>query len=252
MAPSKKLLNFFRREFQMEERSGFARLKRVPDSHVTANLRYYSSLGEVDKIAFADCSAHWAHVCYGFVVGAPKCDHTQHPFFSKWKSSNPLRNHDWDAEMRSVPYLRAMVQTYKMDMHRGVSSYVTKEQFDYASSVRPVKAPELRKRVRAALNPLGYYKIDELGYYCCRQGKREFRVHIDYGGRHAQLRYVVSRSEFKGVHPLSQFGFERALGFGHGDWNFIVEENVDDVFSLFPELVTYSFDLPDRIRAEAA
>jgi hypothetical protein len=43
--------------------------------------------------------------------------------------------------------------------------------------------------------------------------------------------------------------FERAMGFGFGHWNYIVEENVDAVFSLFTEVVRYSLDLPDRIRA---
>ena len=75
-------------------------------------------------------------------------------------------------------------------------------------------------------------------------------MHVDYGGRHAQLRYVVARPEFKDVHPWTQFRFERVLGFGQGDWDFIVEENVDDIFALFSDLVTYSYALPDRIRAE--
>lgn len=74
-------------------------------------------------------------------------------------------------------------------------------------------------------------------------------MNIDFGGRNAQLRYCVARPEFKGVHPLLQFRFERALGFGLGDWDYIVEENVDDVFSLFVEVVQYCFDLPDRIEA---
>jgi len=39
------------------------------------------------------------------------------------------------------------------------------------------------------------------------------------------------------------------MGFGFGHWDYIVEENVDAVFSLFAEAVQYSFDLPDRIRA---
>lgn len=250
MSASAKLLDFFRREFQTEEESGFSRLSRVPDSHVMAKLAYYRSLSQADKSAFANCSAYWAHACYGFVIDAPKVDHTQHPFFSQWATSTIISRR-WDVQ-KSVPELRAEVQQYKIDAKRGVQSYVTKEQFEYASAIRSVKAPELRKRVRAALKPLGYYRIDELGYYCCRQGNREFRVHVDYGGRHAQLRYVVARPEFKDVHPLTQFWFERALGFGHGDWDFIVEENVDDTFALFSDVVTYSFALPDRIRAEAS
>jgi hypothetical protein len=152
---------------------------------------------------------------------------------------------------RSVPLLRATVQQYKIDTQRGVASCVSEEEFRLASSVRSVKAPELRKRVRAALKPLGYYKIDELGYYRCRGDTREFLVHVDYGGRSAQLRYCVAMPEFPDVHPLSQFCFERALGFGLGDWDYIIEENVDDAMTLFAEVVRYCVALPDRIRAEA-
>ena len=81
------------------------------------------------------------------------------------------------------------------------------------------------------------------------KGKQKFSVNVDFGGRYAQLRYSVVRPEFKGVHPLSQFRFERAMGFGLGDWDYIVEENVDSVFSLFAEVVEYSLNIPDRMRA---
>ena len=244
---STDLLDFFRREFHQEEHSGFPRLSRVPDSHIMARLAYYRSLSEADRLAFADCSAHWARARYGFVVNAPISDHTKHPFFSRW-SAVPT-SAKWSTT-KSVPLLRAAVQQYKIDTKRGVQSSVTEEQFEFASKVRSVKASELRKRVRAALKPLGYYKIDKLGYYCCRKEGREFQVHVDYGGRIAQLRYVVARREFKDVHPMSQFRFEQALGFGQGDWDFIVDENVDDAFVLFADLVGYSDALPDRIRAE--
>jgi hypothetical protein len=109
----------------------------------------------------------------------------------------------------------------------------------------------LRKRVRAALKPLGYFKIDELGYYHCRAHDREFTVHVDFGGRSAQLRYCVALPEFAGVHQLSQFCFERALGFGHGDWDYIVEENVDEAIATFGEAISYCVELPGRIGSEA-
>lgn len=252
MNSSKKLLNFFRHEFRAEEKSGFARLQYVPDSRVASKLRYYKSLDKADRAGFADYCAHLAHNSYSFVLGAAKLHIAQHPFYSKEKEWLDARasNTNWNAE-RSVPLLRAMVQQYKIDRHRRTPSSVSKEQFEYASSVRSVKAPELRKRVRNALIPLGYFKTDEQGFYLCRQGHRKFRVGVDFRGRYAQLRYVVARPEFRGVHPMLQFGFERALGFGRGDWDFIVEENVDDVFALFANVVKYSFELPDRIREEA-
>ena len=106
----------------------------------------------------------------------------------------------------------------------------------------------LRKRVRAALKPFGLYETDRLGNYWCEQGQQKFSVNVDFGGRNAQLRYSVAFPEFKDVHHLSQFRFERALGFGLGDWDYIIEENVEDAFLLFGELIRYCFELPGRIR----
>jgi hypothetical protein len=61
----------------------------------------------------------------------------------------------------------------------------------------------------------------------------------------------VAILEFAGVHPLGQFRFETALGFGFGDWDYIVAENLDEVFAMFAEVIDYCVALPDRIRAEA-
>jgi hypothetical protein len=250
MPTSKKLLDFIRREFQMEEDLGFTRLTRVPDSRVAGKLRYYFSLPKADRMAFADYLAHTSCNHYAFVVGATHFDLRKHPsaYLEKaWLDTRALSAPDWNS-VKSVPLLRAMVQTYKIDQHRGTQSCVSKKQFEYASSIRSIKAPELRKRLRATLKPLGYYKTDELGYYLCRMARREFRVGADFGGRYAQLRYVVVRPEFKRVHPLDQFRFEQVMGLGRGDWDFIIEENVDEVFSLLRELVQYCFELPDRMR----
>ncbi len=107
---------------------------------------------------------------------------------------------------------------------------------------------ERRRRVRAALKKLGLVKVDDLGSYLCHHAGKDFCVHVDFGGRHAQMRYVVWFPEFKNRHPLTQFGFEHALGFGYGSWDFIVEENVDEVFEVFTEVVAYAAELPERIR----
>lgn len=249
MEASIPLLDFFRCEIEAEERGDFVRLARVPDSHVMARLGYYRSLTHGDREGFRDYGAHWAAACYGFVIGAPRIDPTPHPLYERWRAAgSDMRV----ALRRSVPLLRAVVQQYKIDAARGVPSSVSKEELEVASSVRSIKAPELRKRVRAALKPLGYHKRDEIGYYHCRLEEREFRVHVDYGGRSAQLRYCVSMPEFRDVHPLRQFCLECALGFGTGDWDFIVEENVDDALSLFGDVIVYCVALPDRIRAACA
>lgn len=102
--------------------------------------------------------------------------------------------------------------------------------------------------MRTALKRLGLVKVDDRGLNRCHYAGEDFAVYVDFGGRLAQLRYSVAFPEFKNHHPLTQFGFERALGFGFGHWDFIVEENMDEVFDLFLEVVEYSARLPRRIR----
>jgi hypothetical protein len=264
MSASEKLLAFFRSEFEAEERSGFARLKRVPDTHVQTTLRYFFSLPPEDRAAFIDCSAHWAHSQFGFVskinseqsgmlslegvesaLRASQLDHTKHPFFPRWLITNiPLRFRTHPG----IPIFRTVVAQYKIDKQRGVPSGLSEELFRFAESVKSIKAPELRKRVRGALKDVGYHKKDELGFYCCNWGGQEFKVDVDFGGRNAQLRYSVLPPELKNVPLFVQLCFERALGMGLGDWDFITEENVDDVFLLFQDLVKYAVNLPRRIK----
>jgi hypothetical protein len=86
------------------------------------------------------------------------------------------------------------------------------------------------------------------GYYRCHHAGKDFSGHVDFNGRLAQLRCVVLFPEFNDRHPLTQFGFERGLGFGWSHWDFIVEENVDEVFEVFTEVVAYAAELPERIR----
>lgn len=241
-----KLIAFFRAEIDAEERWGFPRLNRIPEYFLQDRLNHYRGLNDTEKERYKDCSATFAAACHTFVVDAPGIDHTKHRYFDQWQAFKKTLLDD--PNLRSVPLFRAMIQQYKIDKHRGVPSSVSDAQFALASSIRPVELRERRRRVKAALKKLGLVKVDKMGFYRCHHAEKDFSVHVDFGGSHAQLRYAVSFLEFKNRHPLTQFGFERAVGFGWGHWDFIVEENVDEVFDLFTEVVAYSAELPGRIR----
>jgi len=222
-------------------------LNRIPERFLQDRLNHYRLLSDIDKDRYKDYSATFAAACHTFVVGAPDIDHTAHPYHHEWRAFYETGIDD-PPNFRSVPIFRAMIQQYKIDKRRGVPSSVSDAQFALASSIHPVKLPERRRRVRGVLKQFGLVKVDHLGFYRCQLEARDFSVHVDFGGRHAQLRYVISFPEFKERDPLAQFGFERALGFGWGHWDYIVEENADDVFQLFSEVIAYSVELPDRIR----
>jgi hypothetical protein len=246
MGKREKLLELLRHEIDTEEASGFARLSRVPESRVFDKLKHYKTLSRPEQEAFKDCAAHSSYNQYAFLVEADELDPKQHPYYYAWlRTPSTLLSAD---DIRDVPLLRAMVQQYKIDKHRGVPSHVTEKQFAYAASIQAIKAPELRRPVRATLGPFGLSKVDDLGTYHCHLGKRDFCVNIDFGGRDAQLRYLVSLPEFTSIRPYTAFGFEMTLGFGVGHWNFIIEENVNHVFALFAEVVQYSIELPLRVK----
>src|SRR5439155_26665022 len=59
MADTHALHKFLRGEFDTEARSGFARLSRVPDTHVRHFLDYYRSLNAPAQDALADASTLW-------------------------------------------------------------------------------------------------------------------------------------------------------------------------------------------------
>src|SRR5260221_14141354 len=59
MADAQALHKFLRGEFDAEARTGFARLGRVPDTHVRHFLDYYRSLNATEQNALAEASTLW-------------------------------------------------------------------------------------------------------------------------------------------------------------------------------------------------
>lgn|GEM_PF-5923732 len=99
MSASSKLLEFFRKEFEAEERNGFARLARIPDSRVGAYHTYFQTWTAIDRLAMIDFCAHWAHKCYSFVIGVPPIVSSDSsltlrlengPYFTVWNGASEL------------------------------------------------------------------------------------------------------------------------------------------------------------------
>lgn len=242
-----RLLEFFREEFRREEEAGFPLLSKIPDTMLAAQLAYYKGLRPVDRADYVDYMAHRACGGFDWLVGVPPIDHTKHSFFPRCSEWLLSANRYWNIG-RSVPHLRALISQFKLDTKRDGVSRIPQEQFDQASAMKPIKAPELRKRVRAALTPLGYRRIDEQGFFLCQQGEIEFRVGIDCGG-HRQLGYAVIRPDCSNGHYPCRFVYEGFFAGTSGDWDSIFEDDVDAAFETFTEAVKRSYELPDKIRA---
>jgi hypothetical protein len=253
MISSGQLVSFFRSELDSERNFGWPRLRRIPDTLVWRNLKFYDTLNTSDREALLDSAAELAGAYYGFVFGLPARENVGHPILERWRNTL-LKCHGFEFE--SVPTLRLAIAQFRADIAKNKQSSVSQGFFNYALSVRGVQAPELRKGVKNVFSSIGLQKVQKTGggnyVYHCELKERFFQVWINYGGRSKQLRYCVVLPEFKDVDPLFQFRLERAFAFGFGDWNCITEENFNDSLQMLCEAVCYSIDLPKRIKEHAA
>jgi hypothetical protein len=69
---------------------------------------------------------------------------------------------------------------------------------------------------------------------------------IDWGGQYAQLRYGLTLETAAGKLRLSR-RFEGAIGVGHGDWDFLTEENAVESIALLGELIEDVAQWPSRL-----
>lgn len=255
MVNTQALHKFLRGEFDAEARTNFARLRRVPDTHVRHFLDYYGSLNTTDQDALADASTLWGTLrtlmLWGLRPSGPHETLKTNLAWERWAHEMVMGRSRDPHHYSSVPYLRTCIAQAKMDRAKGKLSSVSRELEDYAASIRSVKAPELRKLVRPVLRSILGARPSKLGggewdYEGTISGLRVM-VDIDYGGHSAQLRYEVAVLSTPPLASFKRAGFEVLLGAGFGDWNFIVEENVSDSMALLGELVTYVAELPRRL-----
>jgi hypothetical protein len=248
MADIEALHKFLRCEFQAEACTDFARLRRVPDTHVRHFLDYYRGLTTYEQNSLADASTLWGALRLWGLRPSTHYDMLKtNVAWNRWRHEMAMGGFRY----HSVPMLRTCLAQAKIDRAKGKPSSVPKDLEEYAASVRSVKAPELRNLVRTVLKASLGARPSKLGggdwdYDGSVNGSRVI-VGIDYGGRCAQLRYEVAVQSTVPPVSFERAGFEVALGAGVGDWDFIVEENVSDSMKLLGEVVTYVAELPQRL-----
>ena len=251
-----RIHRFLRSVFDDEAASGFPRLGRVPDMHVRQFLDYYGSLTVHERSELADASTLWGtHTLRGSVIlepseinGAserPAGDALEgHAFegldiaamlesnvaWRKWRHEMMNGKHRDRHWYTSVPILRLYRAGATMRRNAGEPPpsdwYAMME--DYAASVHGAKAPALRKLARQLVKDrfAGRGIKGSAGDWTYEADVRGDRVilSIDYGSQAAQLRYSLRAQTAAGTLILSR-GFEASLGVGHGDWDFLTEEN---------------------------
>ena len=254
MADIQELHHFLRGEFDAEARTGFARLRRVPDTQVRHFLDYYESLNAAEQDALADASTlRGAIGLWGERLSAYQETLQTNHAWEKWIHES-LTGRGRDPHFNdSVRMLRMSVAQAKMERASGIPSSMSPELEEYAESIQTVTAPQLRKLVREVLESvLGAKPVKTGGGNWNYEGATagsQVMVSIDYGGRLDQLRYQIAVQPLESAIGFKRTGFEMAFGVGFGRWDFIHLENVSDSMALLGELVTYMAELPHRLPA---
>jgi hypothetical protein len=249
MADIAALHRFLRGEFEAEANTGFARLKRVPHTQIRHFLDYYLSLNPQDQDALADAATlmgtHWLAgpaATYGSIE--------TNPAWTKWHHELIQGKARHRRYWASVPILRATLAQIKIDRARGKPSSFEEGIEQFATSVKGVTAPELRKHIARALASLLGAKPRNIGgewRYAGLLNGSLVTVQIDYGGSLAQLRYQVTVTAGEPPLALRRLAFESLFGIARGDWDFIVEEDLADAVALLCECVGYLSTLPHRL-----
>ena len=255
---------FLRAEFDREAAAGFTRLDRVPDTHVRQFLDYYRSLDTEEQSALAHASTLWgAHTLAGSTIGEGAVDRgdvasalQSNAAWASWRNDmvyGKQRDRYWYASVPELRLHRAMA-TMREKAGEPLPSEWDKMMAEYARSVVGAKAPALRKLVRALVESRFRGRATKGGggdwmYEGDVNGGR-LLLSIDWGGKYAQLRYGFSVEARTGTIRLAR-GFEAALGAGHGDWDFLTEENAAASIALLGDLIEHVAQWPDRLANES-
>jgi hypothetical protein len=251
MADIAALHRFLRAEFETEAGAGFPRVSRVPDMRVKHFLDYYASLGSSARGALAD--AVTLRGALGLTETAADeywADLKRRPAWNDWQHeavTGVARDPHFYAP---VTRLRMCVAQAHAERSLGRPQSLPPEMVEYAGSIRSPKAPELRKRTRAALTALygaGLTSVtNKSGSYDGTLNGRRVQVGLTFGSQYMQLGYTVA-VEAAQPSVMLRGCLESSLGMGAGHWDFIVDDNVDDAMALLGECVEYVVELPRRL-----
>jgi hypothetical protein len=250
MSRTLEFQKFCRSEFEHEAASGFLRLRRVPSTYVCQFLSYYSELTSQEKEAHVEAATLWAAVRLGGDADIPAYESLQqNEVWKRWVNWSTMNG--W--RFPSIPHLRDRERQAKIDAAHGIPSEVSQEIKTLTASARAVNSAEMRKRVRKVLGDVFNPTVSNCGggwwKYEGRLNGSHLSASIAYASNYHQLHYEINVESLSAASKLERISFENVLGVGWGQWDFIIQENVDDSMHLLAEAIVYVSLIPARLPA---
>jgi hypothetical protein len=249
-----------RAEFGAEAASGFARLRRIPQTDIIWFLDYFAGLAGAEQESLLDAMAESGAMAFmppaalklnarGTVdvpAGlAAMCEARNRPGGMGGTRYTDLKMLKANPSMQDAGGYHESWRTNLTPLHFQPRPDLLPD----LSQMKPAKAPLLRKLVNAALTKtLGLRKETKPGVlkYVGQCGGCEVMAWVDFGGMLSQLGYSVSLRNADGRPLALLLSYERFWGTS-GRWDYLTEENAPRCIDFFAEQIAYMVDLTQRI-----
>jgi hypothetical protein len=249
MATQSELEQLVRSILDAEMASDYRSIRRVPSTYTWRILDYVSGLESGERDALLEAFA--ANGVFLLLSDRdPKLHAYQsgHPAYLRFVEAMP-RLFGW--KYADVRFLRGILGDLRSKNPSPEFANVPPEVIQHAESIRPTKATEIRREIKSMFARQFKAKAENRQggnwLYFCEYHGRLFQVHIDYGGRSAQLRYHLSFDDISTGIRARQLSYEGLLGLDHGDWDFVTADNLSESVLLLVELVEQLVTIPEKL-----
>lgn len=245
VAIPQKQISLVRSMIEEQANDGWNRLYWVPSTYTWRCLDHLLSLDDFML----------KRICEGIAGRAPyHLGLLQHPL--QWEDQTLSDFYDlvWRKPSQHVSsrLLRGIRGSLDTGGPEGSFASMSPELIVRADAIKPTNAREIRKAVEQALadrfrcNPIniggGAWK------YYGESDSRPVTVRIDYGGQEDQLRYWVELQDVESGIQTKTLSYETLVGMGHGHWDFITADNLEESVQLLCGLIEELASIPERLK----
>jgi hypothetical protein len=255
MIDDKTLQGFIKHKLDAEVASGYPLISRVPSTYTWKIVDYLATLAAAERDALLR-----AFSANGLFLLRPERNFGLHayaagdPAYRRFVEAMPQRA-DW--KYTGVRMLRGILGDLRSSRPSPEFANVPAHVIERAEAIQPTTAAVIRREIkrlfgqrfaaRAENRKAGNWRY--AGEY---QGQA-FQVDIDYGGMTDQLRYGVSYDDPTIGLRARTLTYEGLIGFGHGQWDFVHADNLNESVTLLADLVAELVTLGTQIgRAPSA
>ncbi|HEV3386968.1 MAG TPA: hypothetical protein VG097_19275 [Gemmata sp.] len=254
-APRENLINWLRGEFAEEQCGGFARLKRVPDTHVIRFLDHFASLNAVEQSELKSVLAEWSsYRLEGVAIPIPISE--------KFSRATAVPGLIGGVRYTGVNMLAGLANNvgskglegfFRQQGVVGLSLQFPENLVRNHEDLIPVEITVLRQLVQRKFTSFFQPEIkeveDDIWWYTGTLANSTLRVQIRYSAKMGvpQLKYQIEMQGNGLMIAAPDVCFESILGVGFGRWDYLTQENAERSVDLLCELVDYVARLPERI-----